>query len=359
MSDGEQKKKITDFTLRYWRPMIQVFAFNISFCFDMLMCFFFHHLGKIIIKQLIRAELLLLDREINNTNTYLQHQHFKVLQYACKIRTCITSSLGQRCSCQSNQVSQVYTPRPNLFSFCVTYLRGKYILLFFSFFFSSSLLCWNKDLSFKRKRFGGYDPRSQREVVTTHRDHCLHIVYLYSLHTLYTVTSKRAVERRAPQCWCSMGKTPFTVRVLQLVQDAGRSSAIGSVWAWIKAVTETGISDFCLCAAGLRALKGSLFPFSSLLVFFFFFFRHVSLRLCTSWNVPLPPCWCRVRGVRLIQWAQAIWVCGNVQFSGSRFERDTNIKTKINTASTKRHPGHSSTPLDGGSRRWGPEMFQL
>lgn len=247
--------------------------------------FFFHHLGKIIIKQLIRAELLLLDREINNTNTYLQHQHFKVLQYACKIRTCITSSLGQRCSCQSNQVSQVYTPRPNLFSFCVTYLRGKYILLFFSFF-SSSLLCWNKDLSFKRKRFGGYDPRSQREVVTTHRDHCLHIVYLYSLHTLYTVTSKRAVERRAPQCWCSMGKTPFTVRVLQLVQDAGRSSAIGSVWAWIKAVTETGISDFCLCAAGLRALKGSLFPFSSLLVFFFFFsscfFKTLYLLKCAA-----------------------------------------------------------------------------
>lgn len=45
---------------------------------------------------------------------------------------------------------------------------------------------------------------------------------------IYTVIQNRAVERRASRCWCSMAN-PLTVRVLQLVQDAGRSSAIGSV----------------------------------------------------------------------------------------------------------------------------------
>lgn len=49
-----------------------------------------------------------------------------------------------------------------------------------------------------------------------------------------------------------------------------------------------------------------------------------------------------------------LWKC-TVQWA--RFEQDT--KTKINTASTKRHPGRPSTPLDGGSRGWRPETFQL
>lgn len=95
--------------------------------------------------------------------------------------------------------------------------------------------------------------------------------------------------------------------------------------------------------------------FFYIFLFFFFFFINF-LRLCTSWNAPSASCWCRVRTVRLIQWAQAIWVCGNVQFSGPALSR---TQTKINTASTKkRHPGHQSTPLDGG-RGWWPETFQL
>lgn len=177
--------------------MIQVFAFNISFCFDMLMCFFFfHHLGKIIIKQLIRAELLLLDREINNTNTYLQHQHFKVLQYACKIRTCITSSLGQRCSCQSNQVSQVYTPRPNLFSFCVTYLRGKYILLFFSFFL---LLCCVETKTFlSNENVSEVTIQEVRERWWRHTVIIVYISFICTLYIHYILLRQRELWRGEP-----------------------------------------------------------------------------------------------------------------------------------------------------------------
>lgn len=43
LSDGgktKNKKNITkDFTLRYWRSLIQVFLFNILFCFDMSVIF--------------------------------------------------------------------------------------------------------------------------------------------------------------------------------------------------------------------------------------------------------------------------------------------------------------------------------
>lgn len=40
---------------------------------------------------------------------------------------------------------------------------------------------------------------------------------------MYTAIENRALERRASRCWCSMGN-PLPVR-----EDAGRSSAIGSV----------------------------------------------------------------------------------------------------------------------------------
>lgn len=95
---------------------------------------------------------------------------------------------------------------------------------------------------------------------------CVHIyTYIYVVNT-YTVMQKRAVERRASQCWCSMGN-PLHRQGSPV--STGCWEVLGYwVWAWIKAVTETGISDFCLCAAGLRVPKGSLFLFSCFLFFF-------------------------------------------------------------------------------------------
>lgn len=62
------------------------------------------------------------------------------------------------------------------------------------------------------------------------------------------------------------------------------------------------------------------------------------LRLLYLLNCALPSCRCRVWKVRLIQWAQAIWVCGNVQFSGSALSGTQTLKNNndINTASTKK-----------------------
>lgn len=109
------------------------------------------------------------------------------------------------------------------------------------------------------------------------------------------------------------------------------SPAGGSVWAWIKAVTETGNSDFCLCAAGLRVLKGSRL-----------------LRLCTSWNTPPPPADAE-RGVKG-SWWRGPKPSGSVEMysSVSPLWAGHKLENEINTASTKRHPGRQPAPPDGG-----------
>lgn len=96
----------------------------------------------------------------------------------------------------------------------------------------------------KVKSFRGYDPRCLKVW-----GHTVLTVHVCSVH-IHTVCLEQSCREGEPLGAGAAWETLVTVRVLQLVQDAGRSSAIGSVWAWIKAGTETGNSDFCLCAAG-------------------------------------------------------------------------------------------------------------
>lgn len=182
---------------------------------------------------------------------------------------------------------------------------GKIHIALFSAVLNQDLFKKRKE---KQKRFWGYDPSMRWH----------HTLYLQSVFILVCRTELwRGKPLDAGAAW----EDPFAVRVLQLVQDAGRSSAIGSVWARIKAVTETGNSDFCLCAAGLRVLKGSRFPFTFLFFNFFFNFKTSYLLKCAS-----PPLLLQEGRVRLIQRARAIWVCGNVQFGGPALSGTRNTK---------------------------------
>lgn len=109
LSDGENKKRFTDFTLSYWRSMIQVFVFNVLFCFVLfwyvcdLFLFFFVFLKS-------TGWVGLLDRLINKY-TYKQYKHFKVLQYVIKNQNVHIQLHRRKTQLSINQVS-VYT-RPD------------------------------------------------------------------------------------------------------------------------------------------------------------------------------------------------------------------------------------------------------
>lgn len=116
-------------------------------------------------------------------------------------------------------------------------------------------------------------------------------------------------------------------------------------------------------ACVLQDCKSWKVAFSCFRVYFFYIFKFfciVFLRLCTSWNAnpPLGPADAE-RG----EWG---WYSGPKPSGSVEMYSSVGLlwaghkhKNKINTASTKRHPGHQSTPFDGGSRGWWPETFQL
>lgn len=134
------------------------------------------------------------------------------------------------------------------------------------------------------------DPRSLKRWYHTHQTHSMCIrVYIHTYtHTYKHTYLDQSCREESLSMLVQHGKPP------SLSGSSGnaecrrrrmrRSSAIGSVWAWIKAVTETGNSDFCLCAAGLRVLKGSLFLFSCFFIYFHFL-NQVLKNFCSFSNV--------------------------------------------------------------------------
>lgn len=162
-----QKKKIkiriTDFTLRYWRSMIQVFEFFLIFCFlfDMSVIRFHRLVGGFGgFERRETGEFI----KTQEKHTYVQYEHFRVLQICRRqTRTCIIQ-LRVRKKTLSPSVDQVSSlqPVPNnnnnssLLPY-ITYLRGKYILLIFFQF----VLKQNKKNKTNEKFFfffRGYDP---------------------------------------------------------------------------------------------------------------------------------------------------------------------------------------------------------
>lgn len=142
--------------------MIQVFVFNILFCFDMFVIFF-----------LSTGWVGLLDRLINKQITHIYSTSTsKYCNMSSKPERAYPTPYKKDESFQS--IKYQFTPDPNSF-LRITYLRGKYILLFFSCI---------KPRPFKQK--WKVSEVTIQDVWRGDTKHHTHSIYIYTVYVVYT-----------------------------------------------------------------------------------------------------------------------------------------------------------------------------